>query len=56
MIVKALIRLSEAVRIKKLRSETSVLRRTWRPAFHGLARGTKVGGLGDTHMPAIPIR
>ena len=53
MIVKAL---SEAVRIKKPRSETSVLRRIWRPAFHGLARGTIVGALGDTHTPAIPIR
>ena len=53
MIVKAL---SEAVRIKKPRSETSVLRRIWRPAFHGLVRGIIVGALGDTHTPAIPIR
>jgi hypothetical protein len=34
----------------------SELRRRCRPAFHGLARGTIVGALGDTQTPAIPIR
>src|SRR2546430_11179454 len=34
----------------------SELRRTCRPAFHGLARGLIVGSLGDTQTPAIPIR
>src|SRR5256885_15455594 len=32
------------------------LRRTCRPAFYGLARGIRVGALGDTLTPAIPIR
>ncbi len=34
----------------------SELRRTCRPAFHGLARGIIVVARGDTPTPAIPIR